>query len=74
MWNPKGLQKPVPLMDLKESKGNWEYSELYRDIVVAKEWNLDPIEFWNKPRLSRLFMIAYCETSGSIQSFEMDNH
>lgn len=72
MWNPEHKDKPIPLKDIPIQRGSWEYSELYRDVMVAKEWNLDPMEFWSKPRLSRLFMIAYCEANATMESFEVN--
>ena len=38
---------------------------------MAHDWNLDPIEFWSRPRLSRAFMIAFSESLGTMQLFEI---
>lgn len=74
MWNPKHQKElAIPLRDLPEQTGSWEYSEIFRDVTVAKEWGLEPVEFWNKSRISRAFMIAFCEVSSFMQSFEINS-
>jgi len=40
-------------------------------VSVAKEWDVDPVEFWELPRVTRMFMIAHSEVAGTMQSFEM---
>jgi hypothetical protein len=59
------------LEDFESPKGLWEYSEVYRDVLVAHEWNMKPEQFWSSSRISRAFMIAYCEATGAMQSIEM---
>ena len=53
-------------------KGSWEYSEFYRDILVAKDWNISPTEFWEKSRLDRAIMIAYCMETPKMALYEQN--
>jgi len=64
----KGKEKSLD--DFDPPKGIWEYSEVYRDVLVAHEWNLKPGQFWESDRVSRAFMIAYCEVTGAMQAIE----
>jgi len=62
--------KGTPVKNLKIPRGSWEYSELFRDILVAKDWGLDPIEFWNRSKLSRALMIAFTEENAAMDGFD----
>jgi hypothetical protein len=60
----------VALDNLPLAQGKWEYSEVYRDTVVAKDWGLTPMEFWSKSPLDQAFMIVHTQSSGAMESFE----
>jgi len=54
--------------------GDWEYSELYRDVHIAHEWGFkDPAEFWKLSKTSRTIMTAYIEASGAMSSYDMQS-
>jgi len=69
-WNPGHKGSGVALKDLPVETGSWEYSPIFRDVLVAKEWGFqDPLEFWAKSPVSRAYMIAFVEASGAMESF-----
>lgn len=72
MWNPPPYQGPgTKLRDLKIRRGNWQFSEVLRDLLVAQEWGFkDPEEFWELPPWKRALMIATIETKYEMSTFE----
>ena len=73
LWNPShkpGEGKKLSELDVK--KGSWEFSSVFRDTVVAHEWNITPSEFWSKESEEQALMIAFIETRNSMDTIDSD--
>jgi len=58
------------LESLKIPRGKWEYSELYRDALIAKDWGLSPTEFWGLSSIDKAIMTSTSMASAEMQLYE----
>ena len=71
-WNPEHkLGKGTPLEKIEIRSGSWEFSTIYRDCLVAHEWNMIPTEFWELTAEEQSIMIAFIEAKNTMENHEI---
>lgn len=68
---PNPDQPGTKLRDLKIRKGKWTFSEVFRDLLAAREWGFqNPEDFWDLPIHTQALIIAFVEAKQDMMAFE----
>jgi hypothetical protein len=65
------LKKKLETIKLPDPKdGWWEYSNIFAETHVMKEWGFTETEWNNEPLISRAKYVAYERASAKMQRYE----